>query len=456
MTHSFFEKLAARLLRTAPRPAAACALALAACAALATPLDDIRRQVEASQFDQAYQTALANPQLIGDVHFDFLYGVAAINVGRVPEGLLALERHLGAVPANDRARLELARGYFLLGEYTRARTEFEFVLRFNPPAGVRANIAGYLQAMQVRELSDRRATARLYAEVGGGHDSNVNGGTFQTSYLVGGVPFVPDPASRQVGDDFIQLAVGGQQLMQVSNRLSVFAGGDLDTRANRTEHIYDVSNANLYLGFSQLSALALWRASAGVGLMQVGGNRYRDMLQVNAEANLSLPAESSLMVSGQYSEWRHSAAIDQERDARLTSLGVTYTYNFNGLPWAPALGARAAYAQEDNLKLRTDLSKKGPLLRVFAAVSPLERLRLSAGLTGWTQTYGGPDVVYAQAGDPNAVREDKTASADALASYAIDNYWSIRAEALWIITHSNQDLYDSSRKSLALKLRYQF
>ena len=140
--------------------ALAAALVLACASAAAAPLDDIRRQVEAGQFDQAYLTAQANPQLIGDVHFDFLYGVAAINVGRVPEGLLALERHLAAVPANDRARLELARGYFLLGEYPRARSEFEFVLRYNPPQAVREKINGFLLAMQLRETNDRRATAR--------------------------------------------------------------------------------------------------------------------------------------------------------------------------------------------------------------------------------------------------------------------------------------------------------
>jgi tetratricopeptide (TPR) repeat protein len=144
-------------LHLAARHAAGAVLALAACSLWAAPLDDIRRQVESSQFDQAYQTAQSNPQLHGDVHFDFLYGVAAINVGRVAEGVLALERHLAAVPANDRARLELARGYYLVGEYARARSEFEFVLRYNPPAGVRENIARYLQAMALRENASRAA-----------------------------------------------------------------------------------------------------------------------------------------------------------------------------------------------------------------------------------------------------------------------------------------------------------
>ena len=446
--------LAGRLVRRALRTIAPVALAVATCSSWAEPLDDMRRLVEGSQFEQAYQTALAHPQLIGDVHFDFLYGVAAINVGRVPEGLLAIERHLSAVPANDRARLELARGYFLLGEYTRARSEFEFVLRYNPPAGVRANIAGFLQAMQTRESSDRRASARFYAEVGGGHDSNVNAGTFRDTYAVGNQVFTPEAASRQVADDFAHVAIGGERLLRVSNRLSVFVGVDLDHRGHSFYRIHDLSNGGVYLGFSQLSGAALWRATLATSQTQVGGQRYRNTLQLNGEANFSPSADSSLLAFGQFGIWRH--ASEQARDAHVSSLGLNYSVHFGSTAWAPAVGARLAYTQEDNVRQRRDFSKRGPLLRVFAAATPLERLRVSMGLTGAMQKYGGADTVFQVNGDPNAVREDQTLSADVLASYAIDGNWSLRVEALWSINHSNQDLYDSERKSLSAKLRYQY
>ena len=446
--------LVGRLVRRARRTIAPVALAVATCSSWAEPLDDMRRLVEGSQFEQAYQTALAHPQLIGDVHFDFLYGVAAINVGRVPEGLLALERHLSAVPANDRARLELARGYFLLGEYTRARAEFEFVLRYNPPAGVRANIAGFLQAMQTREPSDRRASARFYAEVGGGHDSNINAGTFRESYLVGSQVFASETSSIQVADDFAHFALGGERLLRVSNRLSVFVGADLDHRVHSVFRIHDLSNGSLYVGFSQLSGQALWRATLATSQIQVGGQRYRNTLQLNGEANFSPTADSSLLLFGQFGVWRH--ATEWRRDAHVTSLGLNYSLNLSGVPWVPVLGARIAYAQEDNVRGNLDFSKKGPLLRVFAAATPLERLRISAGLTGSTQKYGGFDVLYRSEADPNEIREDRSLSADVLASYAIDANWSLRVEALWSINHSNQDLYDTERKSLAAKLRYQY
>ncbi len=438
------------LRRHAVAAATATALALALCSATAAPLDDIRRQVEASQFDQAMQTALANPQLIGETHFDFLYGVAAINTGRVAEGVLALERHLSAVPANDRARLELARGYFLLGDFARARNEFEFVLRYNPPAGVRSNINGFLQAMQSRESADRRATARLYIEAGGGYDNNVNGGTFRDqvdSPL--GVLTTGGTASAQVNDSFAQVALGGQQTLRVSNRVSVFAGADLDVRGNAQEKAYDLATGTLYAGLTQLTSLALWRGTFSASQLQVGGNRYRNTLQVSAEANMTLSPALSLLGFAQYGDYRHATA-DQNRDARATVLGAMLTNNLSDLPWTPSLGARLSYVQEDNLRLKKDFSNAGPVLRVFASVSPLERLRVAAGLSASNKKYGGPDFVL------GTVRRDQALSADLSVNYAIDANWSARADAAMSDTRSNQDLYDSRRKALSAKLRYQY
>lgn len=451
MTH-LFKSLVRRTLNRSRRSTglAALALTLASCGVLAAPLDDIRRQVEAAQFEQAYQTGQSNPQLLGDVHFDFLYGVAAINVGRVVEGVLALERHLGAVPANDRARLELARGYFLLGEYTRARSEFDFLLRYNPPAGVRNSITSFLQAMQVRESADRRATARFYAEAGGGYDNNVNLGTFNSNVqLAFGNISLAGSASRQVPDAFIQGAVGGQQLLRVSNRLSVFAGVDLDQRVNAREHAYDIGIAAVQIGFTQLSGATLWRTTVGSNHLRVGGMRYRDQLQVGTEANLTLSQDLSVMAFAQYGETRHAVA-DEVRDARGSTLGLMVTRNFPEAALQPSMGVRASYTQEDNQRLRRDLGKTQPIVRFFASATPIERTRVSLGLTAYQERYGGVDIGF------GTVRRDDYAAADVVINHALDANWSLRADAVWAVTRSNQDLYDKSRKAVSMKLRYQY
>lgn len=432
------------------RLAAACAaLCLACTAALAAPLDDMRRQVEASQFEQAWATAQANPQLIGDVHFDFLYGVAAINVGRVSEGLLALERHLSAVPANDRARLELARGYFLLGEYARARTEFEFVLRYNPPAGVRANIAGYLQAMQVRELAESRSSARFYAEAGAAHNSNVNGGTWHDTVQTKIGALVPDPPARQISDDQVLAAIGGQKLMRVSNRLSVFAGFDINHAQNSKAQEFNLSNAGGYIGLTQLSSIALWRLTLSANELLVGNQRYRDTLGLAVESSLTVNSWLSAMGYGSYEEHRH-AQPDDVRDARVATLGGMLTVTLSDLWGAPSFGVRASVAQEHNLSFHREFGNDTQQLRFFGALAPIERLRLSAGFTASRQKYQAEELLY------GTVRKDLLLSLDAAASYAITDSWQLRADASWSTTRSNQDLSDYGRKALSLKLRYQY
>ncbi len=427
--------------------------ALSALPAAAAPIDDLRRFVEAGQFEQAWQLAQTQRQSIGDVHFDFLFGVAAVNVGRVPEGLLALERHLAAVPGNDRARLELARGYFLLGEFSRARSEFEFVLRYNPPAPVRERINGFLEAMQSRQAADRRSAARLYAELGAGRDNNVNQGTFrdEVQFVLGDVVRLTGTDSQAVSDDFATVAVGGQQMFRVSNRLSVFAGADLDQQRNAEARRFDRGSAGAYLGFTNLAMGALWRTTLSASHMRVGSQRYRDLIQFGTEAAWSPSPETQLMAFGQYGEQRF-AGSDASRDGRATTLGAMVTLSPSDWPGQPSFGLRLSWTDETNIaRLRDDLDKAGPLLRVFASISPLPRWRLAVGAVASRQSWGDVDVVGF-----GTQRRDDFYALDGVLSYAIDNRWSVRAEAQWSSNRSNQDLYDSSRKMAALKLRHQF
>lgn len=418
--------------------------------ASAAPLDDLRRQVEDNQYLRAYETAIANRQLIGDVHFDFLYGIAAINAGHVPEGILALERHLSAVPANDRARLELARGYFLVGEYARARSEFEFVLRYNPPAGVRENIARYLQAMALREDSVSRSSSRAWAEFGTGYDSNVNGGSYRDEVLFqfGSVSLAGTP-SQGTADYFAAAAGGVQQTMRVSNRMSLSAGLDADYKSNFKQHDYDLASLSGNAGFTLVTGPAVVRTTLGLSTLWVGSNPYRDSLSLSGEASFQPAAQWSAALFGQLAAFSYRGA-DSVRDSHAVSLGATATYTFSDQAGAPALGARVSWMQEDNLKLRPDLSRRVPLLRVFGSISPAPQWRIAAGLTTFGQGFGGTDPAFQN------VRADNTLGADVTATWSVAPGWTVRIEYVGSINHSNQALYDSKRQMLGVRVRYQY
>lgn len=416
----------------------------------AAPLDDIRRLVEAGKFEAAYKVSQANPEEIGAPHFDFLYGLAAIGAGHVPEGVLALERHLSAVPANDRARLELARGYFLLGEYGRARMEFEFVLKHTPPKEVQENIRRYLDSMQTRDSAALRATSRFYVDAGAGHDSNVNGGTYNSDIqlISGNIP-IENSSSLETADNYLQVTTGGQWIKRVSPQLAVFAGGDVDVRENEKARSYNLNNYGLFTGFSYLKGTGLYRVSVADSEMEVHGAQYRNLFSITGEAQYTLAPGRSLTGFAQYGEASYWGD-NQVRDSKLTTLGATISQAFEHALLSPTIGLRLSITQESNLRLRDDLSRRIQTARVFVGATPIERAGVSVGLTWQQQDFQQADLAF------GSVRQDTMLGADVGVNYAINRNWSVRGEWQVSDNHSNQNLYDYKRRAWALKVRYEF
>src|SRR6185503_19877957 len=142
---------------------------------LAAPADGIKALIEKGDGRGAYAIGKQTPGEFGNPAFDFYFGVAAIDSGNAGEGVLSLERYVTNFPDNLEARMELARGYFVSGEDTRAREEFDAVRKANPPPPVVTNIDRYLDALRARD-SAFKTTTSAFLEFGVGYDSNINGG----------------------------------------------------------------------------------------------------------------------------------------------------------------------------------------------------------------------------------------------------------------------------------------
>src|SRR5258708_16835217 len=147
---------------------AGAACVAAAATARAAPLDDLRALVEAGRAAEAYAGFCADPDISARPReFDLWCGVAAVDLGRAGEGVLALERYVLQFPDDTRARLELARAYFHAGDNVRAREEFEAVAKEQPPPDVQAGLDRELAALEAREGRYRTRTT-AYVEAGAG------------------------------------------------------------------------------------------------------------------------------------------------------------------------------------------------------------------------------------------------------------------------------------------------
>ena len=120
-----------------------------------SPTTEMNDLVSVEQYQQAYDLGFVNlEEWEGDPDFEFLYGLAAIETGNPNEAVYALERV--TVTSTDsilrtRARLELARAYFVTNNLTASENLFKAVVADNPPVNVQQNVQAFLQLIEARK-----------------------------------------------------------------------------------------------------------------------------------------------------------------------------------------------------------------------------------------------------------------------------------------------------------------
>jgi len=434
-----------RAVIVAASTAAGMAVSLALWAA---PADDVKALAAQGKAAEAYQLGKKFPDQLGNPVFDFYFGVAAIDTGHAGEGVLALERYITNFPDNLTARLELARGYFVLGDDARAREEFETVMKTSPPPDVQANIQRFLDAIRSRE-SRYQTTAGFFIEAGVGIDSNVNGGVGASSInlpVIGN--FTPTGATVQTGDSFSHIALGGNFSYPVAPGLALFGAANLDLKMHTNDTAFDQTNYGAAGGLSYLKERNLFRATLSQSTLAVESDRFRTVTGLSGEVHHQLDELQGLNGFLQFAKLDHPGA-NEVRDAKFHAVGVGYRRAFIGA-YQPLFTANVNYGEEHNVRNRPDLSRKLYGGRLGLSLTPAPRWTVNAGATYQRSSYSAPDPILA------AVRHDDYYGLDASVSYALTRNLIVRAEYVHTNNKSDIPLYEYDRDLLAVKLRYEF
>ena len=323
------------------------------------------------------------------------------------------------------------------------------MLRYNPPAEVRANIQHYLDSMQTRETLANRANARMYLELGYGADSNANVGTYNDSINTPSASgTLVDPTSRAMASNYNWLAGGAKWVRQVSAPFAVFGGFDLDNKLNQDAPQFNVADLSAYSGFSLMSGEMLYRLTMADSVMLVNDIHYRSSPSASAELQYAVGDGLRLNGSLQYAEESYSPDNDF-RDATMETLGIGLQQSWN-VAWRPSVGLQVSDAREDNLNKRPDLSREIASWRISASVSPSDRLGIYLAYAQQHSGYQAADLVFL------TVRNDDLQTLDLVLSYALNHDWVLRADWQASENQSNQGLYAYRRSLGAIKLRYAF
>lgn len=422
-------------------------LAAVSFGAAAAPVDDLKSLLDQGRAAEAYAGGKRHPNELGNPAFDFYFGVAAIDAGHAGEGVLALERYVANFPDNAAARLELGRGYFVLGDNARAREEFDAILNAKPPAAVAANVQRFLDAIRARE-SSYQTTAGFYLEAGVGYDSNVNGGVSSANLTLPGFGAVTLQSGVKASDPFTHFAAGGNVTHPLAPGVSLFAAANLETKRNNNDTAFDQSGYGVSGGVSVLQEKNLFRLTGSYGVLEVDDSRFRTVSGLGAEVHHQLDELQMLNAIVQYARIDYEGA-NAVREADFTSIGAGWRKAFIG-NWQPLLTLSVNFGEEDNRRGRPDLGRKLYGGRAALALTPAPKWAVSFGATYQAGKYDARDILLGE------TRKDDYYGLDAAASYALTRNWSLRGEYQYSNNDSNLALYEYKRQAVLLKLRYEF
>jgi len=404
----------------------------------------------------------------GEVRFDYLIGIAALDSGKADRATFAFERVLAVNPDFAAARLDMARAYYQLGDFQRARTEFAAALKQNPSEAARANIQKYLDAIAAQKEVKR---TRLFGYVEGsvGRDSNVNSSTSQSQVQIfdGSVwtSATLDTANVKVADNYYSVAAGGEVKYGFNANWGVYAGGGLRKRSNNTNKQFDTRGLDVRAGVQYEAKANRLRIGALGGQNNVGGLHSSDTTGFKAEWHHIFSPGNQLSVFAQSVQYRFVEPVMQPNDVDQHAMGLGWLHALSD--GKSALFGSVHYGTEKDV---------APIIIVPGYVNPVinpgsgrndgaKRFRgLRAGgqtaINEKTTLFASAD---AQAGDYSKVnylfqrkRNDRLYDLKLGADWHWDRLWMLRPQLSYSKNSSNIAIYDYDRMDVFLTVRREF
>ena len=386
----------------------------------------------------------------GDPAYDLALGIAANEADNPSRAIFALQRVLSVEPENLRAKAELGRALFAVGDFVAARKLLLEVKARGAPDAVIANIDKLLQATEVIE-TETRSSWGGFIEAGAGYDDNANSATANSSIFVPvygpSTPVTLLPAGVKIGGAYASLLASAYGRHMIDPRWSVFGTINAATQAyNGDASQFDSSQIGLNAGVGyRVERNEFLLSALGISAL-IKSHAVRNQAGFSAEWVYRANAFNQFGVYGQAT--RLSYPQQSVRDVDRYVLGVNYARQTgSGLQYS----AGAYVGQEDEQ----------------SASVPWLGHKLAGVRAGFTQPLSANMSWFAQAGyekrrfggvDPQflVVREDWQGNLNLGIAWFPVKSWRITPQVLLTNTQSNIVINDYRRTVFSLTARYQF
>ncbi|MGB0205474.1 MAG: surface lipoprotein assembly modifier [Neptuniibacter sp.] len=409
-------------------------------------VSQIQELLEEGKSEQAY--ALASQMLDqseGEPAFDLAYGAAAVDSGRISEGVFALERVLLVEPDNHLAKLELARGYFFLKQYELSETLFAEVKAQNPPPLVQARINTYLARIQQQQMASA-TRVNGFIELWAGYDSNINSSPDGQTNVV---TLTADALGR--GEQYNQVRAGITVDHDYSPAGSLFFSGSADMRFYHTEDEQDYKSFNFSGGHRWNLDKQQYQLGVTIQNYDLGYEDYRTLLGLNLGWNKQLSERSVLRTTLSLNDLSYDQST--YKDASQLTLSANYLYAGQN-DWNPVWFAGLFIGDEDpdtaGVLANAEVDRKFYGGSFGVQLSPSSTMVFTPSLVYQVSEYRGEDWIY------NIKRKDDYSSFNLNAEWLVQKNWSLLMNYNYALAESNIELFEYDRQQVMLGLRYNF
>jgi outer membrane protein len=423
---------------------------LSAWAVVDAPVREAMDAVNAKQAQKAFD--LLSPleaTRAGDPDFDSALGIAANEVGQFARAIFALERVLAVQPGNARARAELARAMFAVGDTSNAKKLLQETKEQGVPDSVGRTIDEFLQAIDKVDEAGR-SSMRLYAEAGLGYDSNVNSGPSSNSFAVplfGGAVFTLLPAGQKTDASFAHLGAGLSGRAILAPRWSFVGNASASIRKHgNSASAFNIDQIDGAAGVSYREERHELTGVVNMSQTAIGGSTLRRISGVTGEWNYRPDGTRQL---GSYLQIANLDYPSQTiRDARRTVLGTSYAAQIkSGMIYYA--GAYVGRENADNpavpyLDHRLFGFRAGLQMPVNAAWSLFTSVSIE------NRRYGGIEPLFL------ITRKDTQFDWTLGASWKFSDQWSLKPQLHFNNSKSNIPTNDSSKSSVSVIARREF
>jgi len=404
---------------------------------------------EAGQGRAAYD--LLEPQEVkraGDPDFDTVFGIAANQVGEHARAVMALERVMLVQPRNGRARAELGRAMFGVGDARSARTLLAQAKQDGAPAEVAATIDTFLRAIE-RAEADGQSGWRGYVEGTVGSDSNVSAGPANGNVAVpqfGGQVIALNPNAVKQDATLFGLGAGINGRYVIDSRLSLIGGANANLRHHPGDSVFNNYQLAVNGGVAYRSNKDEFTAVLTHDDYSQNGNSLRVQDGLIAEWTNRRAQTSQYGAYLQYSRLHYPGA--SVRDVNRTVVGGSYAQQLGD----KAVGFAGIYlGREQATTAGNDF--QGHKLTGFRLGGQMDVAADWTGFAGLTyehRGYNGVNPLF------NVVRNDNQSTLSLGANWNGLKDWRISPQISYTRVKSNIVINDYERTQIFVTARRAF